>query len=247
MKRQSRQLPLYLSAPHPCSYLGDRQSSTLFADPHGPMDMRTYSELLRFGFRRSGRLVYAPRCEFCSQCVSVRVPVAEFAPARGQRRVAAANADITLRERKPVFDPAHFALYQRYTQQRHRDGEMAKATPDEFLSFLSAKWSKTRFIELRLEDRLVGVAVTDVADDGLSAVYTFFDPDLSKRSLGTLAILRQIELARAMELPYLYLGYWIADSPKMAYKIRFRPIERWLDGQWRRTDAVPETATAARR
>lgn len=235
MKRQPRQLPLYLSAPHPCSYLDDQQSSTLFADPNGPMDMRTYSELLQFGFRRSGRLVYAPRCEFCRQCISVRVPVADFAPTRSQRRVSAANRDITLKARRPEFDPEHFALYQRYTRARHRDGDMADATPEEYMGFLNAEWSDTRFVELLSEDRLVGVAVTDIAIDGLSAVYTFFDPDLSRRSLGTFAILRQIDMARTLNLDFLYLGYWIADSPKMAYKIRFSPIERWVDGRWRRT------------
>lgn len=239
MKRQPRQLPLYLSAPHPCSYLEDRQASTLFADPNGPMDMATYGELLRFGFRRSGRMVYAPRCEFCSQCVSVRVPVVEFSPNRSQRRVAAANADIEIRVKGPAFNPAQFALYQRYTQARHHDGDMAQASPDEYMGFLDAPWSNTRFVELTMNQTLVGVAVTDITEDGLSAVYTYFEPDLAKRSLGTLAILRQIELARSMGLPYLYLGYWIADSPKMAYKARFRPIERWHDGRWQR--GIPES------
>jgi arginine-tRNA-protein transferase len=235
MKPQPRQIPLYLSAPHPCSYLDGQQANTLFADPEGPMDMPTYSELLRFGFRRSGRMVYAPRCEFCSQCVSVRIPVADFAPTRSQRRVAAANTEVEIVSKAAIYDPRHFALYQRYTRARHCDGEMADASPQEYLGFLRASWSDTRFVELLLDDRLVGVAVTDVAEDGLSAVYTFFEPELPKRSLGTLAILRQIELAQSMEIPYLYLGYWIADSPKMAYKTRFRPIERWIDGQWRRT------------
>jgi arginine-tRNA-protein transferase len=103
------------------------------------------------------------------------------------------------------------------------------------MGFLSAEWSDTRFVELLLDDRLVGVAVTDIAANGLSAVYTFFDPDLSRRSLGTFAILRQIDMARALNLEFLYLGYWIADSPKMAYKIRFSPIELWIQGRWTRT------------
>lgn len=232
MKNQRRQLPLYLSAPHRCSYLADRQSSTLFADPHGPMDMATYSELLRYGFRRSGRLVYAPRCEFCHQCVSVRIPVRDFAPRRSQRRIARDNADVSLHVVDPDFDPAHYALYQRYTRARHTDGDMANASPEEYLGFLKARWATTRFLELRLGDRLVAVAVTDYADDGLSAVYTFFEPDLDQRSLGTLAILRQIRLANELGLPYLYLGYWIKDSPKMAYKVRFRPIQLWRAGRW---------------
>lgn len=241
MKRQPRQIPLYLSAPHPCSYLEDQQASTLFADPNGPMDMATYSELLRFGFRRSGRMVYAPRCDFCSQCVSVRIPVAEFVPSRSHRRVAAINADIDVRVGEASFSPAQYALYQRYTQARHRDGDMANATPEDYMSFLDASWSNTRFIELTRNQELVAVAVTDIAEDGLSAVYTSFEPELSKRSLGTLAILRQIELARSMKLPYLYLGYWIAKSPKMAYKTRFHPIEQWLDGRWQRRPTEQRT------
>jgi arginine-tRNA-protein transferase len=234
MKRQGRHLPLYLSAPHRCSYLEDRQSSTLFADPDGPMDMATYSELLHFGFRRSGRMVYAPRCEFCQQCVSVRIPVADFTPRRNQRRIARANSDVDLKVLPAALRPEHYELYQRYTRERHADGDMAQAGTDDYMGFLSSAWSDTRFIEMRLPDRLLGVAVTDIATDGLSAVYTFFDPALQKRSPGTLAILRQIEMARELGLPYVYLGYWIADSPKMAYKLAFRPIELWRAGQWQR-------------
>ena len=234
MKHSGRQLALYLSAPHQCSYLPERQSNTLFADPEAGMDMASYSEMLRFGFRRSGRIVYSPHCEFCKQCVSVRVPVAAFAPRRNQRRVAKLNTDIEMRERQPEFDPEHFNLYRRYTQARHEDGDMAGASPEEYLSFLSAPWCNTVFLEFRLKQRLVGVAVTDIVENGLSAVYTFFDPDFSARSPGTLAILRQIDLARTLGLEHLYLGYWIRDSRKMAYKINFRPIELWRAGRWER-------------
>jgi len=237
MKQRLRQLPLYLSAPHSCSYLPDRMSSTLFVDPDEPMDMESYGELLQYGFRRSGRIVYSPRCENCQQCVSVRVPVNEFRPRRSQRRILRANQDLRLVERPPRFDEEEFALYQRYTRARHEDGEMADATPESYLSFLSADWCDTRFLTYRLGQRLAAVAVTDHTDVGLSAVYTFFDPDLSSRSLGTAAILFQIERARALGLTYLYLGYWIRDSRKMAYKIDYRPIELWQDGQWRRLAA----------
>ena len=232
----NRQLPLYLSAPHECSYLPGRQSSTLFADPQGPMDMATYSELLHYGFRRSGRMVYAPRCETCSQCVSVRIPVAEFVARRGQRRVLRRNADIEMRERPARFDPQHYELYRRYTAARHNDGEMANASAEEYLQFLHAPWCDTLFYEFLLDGRLAAVAVTDLPSDGLSAVYTFFDPDLGARSLGTYAILRQIHQAHRLGLPYLYLGYWIADSPKMAYKTDFRPIELWRGGRWERLE-----------
>lgn len=234
MTRNNRQIPLYLSAPHACSYLRDRLSNTLFADPDQAMDMHTYSELIRYGFRRSGRLVYAPRCEGCGQCVSLRVPVAEFAARRIHRRTARANSDIVVRPAPARSDPAHYALYRKYTASRHADGEMASASPAQYLDFLRADWSDTEFLELRLGDRLAAVAVTDRVADGLSAVYTFFDPGLADRSLGTLAILRQIDRARTLGLPFLYLGYWIRDSHKMAYKAAFRPCELWLNGRWQR-------------
>ncbi|MCW9078770.1 MAG: arginyltransferase [Gammaproteobacteria bacterium] len=234
--KANRHLPLYLSAPHDCSYLPDRQSSTLFADPEQAMDMATYSELLHYGFRRSGKMVYTPRCENCRECVSVRVPVADFSPRRSQRRVLQANADIEMREHPAAFNPQHYALYQRYTAARHEDGDMADASSEDYLGFLCAPWCDTRFFEFHIGGRLVAVAVTDMPADGLSAVYTFFDPELAPRSLGTFAILRQIAHAQALGLPYLYLGYWIRDSRKMAYKVNFRPIELWREGQWRRLE-----------
>jgi len=232
--KANRHLPLYLSAPHSCSYLPDRLSSTLFADPEQAMNMATYSELLHYGFRRSGRMVYTPRCEDCSQCISVRVPVDDFQPRRAQRRILQASADIEMREHPAHFNPRHYALYQRYTAARHEDGDMANASPEDYLGFLRADWCESCFFEFHLDGQLVAVAVTDLPADGLSAVYTFFEPELSSRSLGTLAILRQIAHTRSMGLPYLYLGYWIRDSRKMAYKTDFRPIELWHGGRWQR-------------
>jgi arginine-tRNA-protein transferase len=234
----NRRLPLYLSAPHACSYLPDRRSSTLFADPAEAMDMSTYSELLRFGFRRSGRIVYAPRCQTCRQCMSLRIPVAQFSPRRNQRRILKANRNIEIRSTPARFDKAHFTLYQRYTQARHQDGEMANATPDEYMDFLHSAWCDTVFVEFLIDGQLVAVAVTDRPADGLSAVYTFFEPALAARSLGTFAILSQIEMAAAEQRPYLYLGYWIHDSRKMAYKADFRPLEAWFEGRWQRFDVA---------
>ena len=234
MRNTGSNIPLYLSAPHPCNYLPGQTSSTLFVDPDAPMDMATYSELLHYGFRRSGKLVYAPRCETCSQCVSVRVPVDEFVARRTHRRVRALNTDVEVREHPAGFNPRHYALYQRYTRARHRDGGMADASTADYLGFLLAPWCNTKLLEFFVGDQLVAVAVTDLPSDGMSAVYTFFEPGMSARSLGTYAILEQIERTRAAGLPYLYLGYWIRDSRKMTYKSGFRPIELWRDGRWRR-------------
>lgn len=218
-------------------------SNTLFTDPEQPMHMRVYGELLGYGFRRSGRMVYAPRCEHCQQCISVRIPVSEFSLRRNQKRVVRRNRDIETRERSTGFDDEHYSLYQAYTAARHEDGEMASASPAEYLGFLFADWCNTSFLEFRLDGRLVATAVTDVLDDALSAVYTYFDPALGERSLGTLAILAQIEWARLLNLPHLYLGYWIRDCRKMAYKAGYRPMEAWLDGRWQRFapgEAPPE-------
>ncbi|MDJ0740469.1 MAG: arginyltransferase [Gammaproteobacteria bacterium] len=243
MKSASRRLPLYLSAPHACSYLPGRQSSTLFTDPESPIDRGVYAELLQYGFRRSGRMVYAPRCEHCAQCMSVRIPVAEFAPRRGHRRVRRCNADLQFAQRPAAYDDEHYALYRRYTAARHEDGDMASATPAEYLGFLRADWCDTVFLECRLGERLIACAVTDRLDASLSAIYTYFEPDLTARSLGTLAILKQIDWARATGLDHVYLGYWVRDCRKMAYKARFRPLELWQDGRWQRFgpgDPLPE-------
>jgi arginine-tRNA-protein transferase len=247
MTRPRDRLPLYLSAPHPCSYLPGQRSLTLFTDPGAHMDMATYTQLLAHGFRRSGHLVYAPKCESCRQCVSVRIPVHDFRPKRTHRRILRANADLDIRPRPARFDAEHYALYRHYTQARHGDGEMARASPSEYMDFLRCGWCDTEFVEFRLDDRLVAVAVTDRPLDGLSAVYTFFDPSLAARSLGTFAILRQVERCRSLGLDFLYLGYWIRDSRKMAYKGRFRPLQCWLDGEWRTlgpTDPLPDTTVS---
>ncbi len=234
MNRQAGQLALYLSAPHACNYLDGQDAQSLFVDPQAPMSARLYDHLLQQGFRRSGRLVYRPRCPACSQCRSARVPVAAFQPRRRHRRVLRGNRDLRLVAVPPVFDDAHFALYQRYTRARHAGGGMAESTAQEYIDFLTTDWCDTEFLEIREDQRLLGVAVTDRLDSGLSAVYTFFDPDCPQRSLGTWAILAQIEHARTLGLPWVYLGYWIRDCGKMRYKTDFRPIELYDGRRWRR-------------
>lgn len=232
-----RQLSLYLTGEHPCSYLDGLNARTLFVDPLATMDTSTYQSLMDHGFRRSGDHVYRPACRDCTRCIPVRIPVKDFSPNRSQRRNWARNApDLRLVERPAAFDPDHFALYLRYLDSRHPDGSMADdRSAVSYQRFLVAPWGgETCFLEMRLDNRLVGVAVTDLLVHGLSAVYTFFDPDLSDRAPGTFAVLSQIEIAKRMGHPYLYLGYWIERSPKMAYKTRFRPIEAWNGHRWQR-------------
>lgn len=231
---QGHPIALYLTGEHECSYLPDRSARTMFVDPLARINSPTYQSLLEQGFRRSGSHIYRPACRHCRACISLRIPVYAFAADRSQRRNFRTNAaEVRVQDRPPTFDPEHFDLYRRYLLARHPDGAMAEGTADNYRDFLIDPWGgDTRLLEFRLGDRLMAVAVTDVTPGGLSAVYTFFDPALSARSPGTFAILCQIQVARGLGLPYLYLGYWIEDCRKMNYKTRFRPLEAWNGCYW---------------
>ncbi|MFC4728058.1 arginyltransferase [Coralloluteibacterium thermophilus] len=231
---------LYLTGTHPCGYFDDREARDLVLDPADPRLPRAYPSALAQGYRRSGAHVYRPHCRQCRACVPVRVPVAAFAPDRAQRRCLARNADIAMTDCAPGHTGERFALYERYLAARHAGGGMDAPAPEDFDGFLAGTWSPTRFYEFRLDGRLVAVAVTDVARDALSAVYTFFEPTLAARGLGTLAILRQILHARGTGRGHLYLGFWIAGHPKMDYKRRYRPLEALIDGTWRALDPGKE-------
>lgn len=225
-------LDLFLSAPHPCSYLPGHSTVNLVADPRVKVTTTLYSALVEQGFRRSGEFTYRPRCPGCEACVSIRLPVARFRPNRAQRRVLKRNPGVHLVARQPVFEPYHFDLYRRYLSARHSGGGMDNPDPEDYLRFLTASAIDTVFYEMRSDDQLLGVAVVDRLKNGLSAVYTFFEPEAAQRSPGTLAILLQVQQARKLGLDYLYLGYWIADSEKMHYKACYRPSEAFVDGQW---------------
>lgn len=232
---------LYLSMPHACSYLPGRSSTIMFVDPQSRIDDALYGDFVQHGFRRSGELVYRPYCRECSACVPVRVPVNEFKLNRAQKRVWRRNQDIVVEARPPQFDPEHFALYRRYQAARHPGSSMDDPDPERYLNFFFSRQVKTRFYELRLPPasgagagRLLGVAVVDVLRDALSAMYTFFEPDLRARGLGVYAILWQIAEARRLGLSWLYLGYWIEECHKMAYKIHYRPLEALDKGKWSR-------------
>jgi len=229
-------LALYLTGEHPCSYLGGPRARTLFIDPAARMDSLIYQTLIDQGFRRSGAHVYRPACRNCAACIPVRVPVEQFRRDRSQRRNWERNApELTLIDTPARFDPSHFALYRHYVQSRHPDGSMSEdASEESYRRFLCDPWGgDTRFLELRDHNRLVAVAVTDVLETSLSAVYTFFDPAAAYRGPGTFAVLTQVETARKLGLPYLYLGYWIGECRKMSYKDAFRPIEAWDGRHWR--------------
>jgi len=230
-------LSFYATPPHACSYIEGRDAVTLFADPRFPKSNALYAALSERGFRRSGEHLYQPHCPECNACVPIRVPVAEFMPRRQQRRNWRQNRDLNVEIKRPVFESAHFELYRRYIAARHPGGGMDNPTPDNYMNFLTASWSDTRFIEFREQDRLLAVAVTDRMPNALSAVYTFFDPDSSHRSPGRYAILYQIELARQTGRDWLYLGYWIESCRKMSYKTEYQPLEYYRGGEWRRDPA----------
>ncbi len=226
------ELYFYLSPPHPCSYLSEREQTTVLADPQFPMSMEIFNSLSEVGFRRSGGIVYTPRCKTCDACLPVRIPVNEFSPNRSQRRNLKQNRDLHVSIEAAVIRDEHFELYNRYIRQRHGDGEMATDDPERFAEFFLSKWCDSRFIEFRLGEKLIAVAVIDLLQSGWSAVYTFFDPDHSKRGLGTFAVLWMLEQCRQLGYPQLYMGYLIHDSQKMSYKANFKPYEIFRDGIW---------------
>lgn len=232
------EIKIYRTGFHTCGYWPDRFSRDLLIDPREPRLRDVYPASLAWGFRRSGDMVYRPDCVTCNDCKAVRIPVARFVPDRAQQRCLKHNTDVQVRIVAAERTDEQFALYHRYLQARHKDGGMDDHVEVDFDRFMVSEFADTRFVEMRLADgadkgRLVGVAVTDVFEDGLSAVYTFYDPEARHRSLGTFGILEQIAWAQRDGLPYLYLGYWIKGHPKMDYKRRFHPLEVIDRGTWR--------------
>jgi arginine-tRNA-protein transferase len=229
-------LQFYLTAPYPCSYLPDRMARSQVAAPGSLVDTLVYSELARLGFRRSGQHVYRPRCDNCSACTPVRVPVAAFNPNRSQRRCLRRNLDVSMRLRPLVFEEAHYRLYRRYQQARHAGGGMDQDDREQYQSFLLQSRVDSALLEFTLDGEMIMVSLVDRLLDGLSAVYTFFEPERAPRSLGVFGILSQIRLAREMGLPHVYLGYWIEGCRKMAYKQAYQPLEGLQEGRWRPLD-----------
>ena len=224
---------LFQTVEHACGYWPDRVARDLIVDPTDPQLPSVFARALSMGFRRSGGHVYRPYCGGCRACISVRLPVASFQPSRSQRRCLARNADLTVGVAPARRTDENFALYRRYIDTRHVGGGMDDPAPENFDAFLACAWSPTDFMEFRLDGELVGIAVTDVVPDALSAVYTFFAPEHAHRSLGSYAILRQVQRARDERRSHVYLGFWLDGHPKMAYKRGYGPLE-FLDGaHWR--------------
>ncbi len=228
----------YVTAPQPCPYLEGRMERKLFTALQGEYAEKLSNSLSKQGFRRSQNVLYRPSCAECSACFSARIRVSDFKTSKSQRRVLKKNAGLKRKAMSPWATEEQYALFRRYLEHRHADGGMADMDIFEFAAMVEETPIKSRIIEYCHGDddatagELAAVCLTDVFDDGLSMVYSFFEPDLTKNSLGTYLILDHIEIARAANLPFVYLGYWVPGSPKMAYKAKFSALEIYSNSEW---------------
>lgn len=225
-------LQLYLTAPYPCSYLPDRLARSQVATPSFLITTPVYSELVQRGFRRSGTFTYRPRCDDCRACIPVRVEVNAFAPRRTHRRARLHHSGLQASLHGLKDSEEYFSLYQRYQAARHYESGMENDSREQYRNFLLQSHVDSILVEFREQDMLRMVSLIDILEDGLSSVYTFYDPDVAHSSFGTYNVLWQVDLCRALQLDYLYLGYWIKESAKMAYKADFRPMQGLIQGEW---------------
>lgn len=231
-KLTTNTIKLFRTGDHHCSYLPDRQSRTLFLDPELNFGLNLYEELTQSGFRRSGKHLYRPDCENCQSCISARIPVDLFQLSRRFKRVLKRNEALRVEIAPSKYRDEDYRLFERYIEHRHDDGDMYPASKDSYQDFLAIEKPFAFHLRYFLDDQLVGVAVTDQLNTGLSAIYTFFEPELTKSSLGVYSILRQISICKELKLPYLYLGYWVPGCQKMLYKTQYKPTELLIDGCW---------------
>ncbi len=225
-------LHFYLTAPYPCSYLPDLKARSQVATPSYLIDTALYSQLIKHGFRRSSSHIYRPRCDTCCACVQMRVIAGQFKANRSQRRAWTQHRQLDATLHTLQDKPEYYALYQRYQRARHMGGGMDDDDHDTYQTFLLQSHLDTLLVEFRDEGILRMVSVIDLLADGLSSVYTFYEPDLPRARFGVYNVLWQIELCRKLSLKYVYLGYWIKNSRKMSYKTQYQPAEGLQNGIW---------------
>ena len=231
-QNQDKQLKLFSTAPHPCSYLENEEASTVFIDPDADIDTHTYTYLSEKGYRRSGRFLYRPDCLNCQACISIRIPVNQYKFSRSEKRILKKNADLEVYQVSSIFNDQYYQLYADYIFIRHSDGDMYPPSKDQYQSFLNNAYGNSQYFVFQEKDEPKAVAVVDALDNAYSAVYTFYSPFEPQRSFGSLAVLWQIQRAKQLGLEYVYLGYWVKNCQKMNYKTRFRPAEVYINNRW---------------
>ena len=235
----------YLTVPSPCPYLPDRLEQKIFTELKENHALELNNSLSKIGFRRSQKVAYKPACEDCDACLSVRISVNQFKPTRSMRRVWRNNEDLEATDYPPTATKEQFALLSHYLDRRHVEGGMAGMGREDYSTMVEETSVATRVMEFRQQTEqgerapLIGACLTDMLDDGLSMIYSYYDPEMPNRSLGTQMILHHIDWAQRLNLPYVYLGYWIAQSDKMSYKARFQPLEKYEDDAWSRFGPTP--------
>ncbi len=228
-----QKIQFYVTAPYSCGYLSNKLAQSLIATPQHLVDGHQYSALIQQGFRRSGKFVYRPHCENCNACIPVRLPVADFQASRSQKRAFKNHQTLNASVSSLAFDEAHFDLYKSYQLARH-EGNEKEETVEQYRNFLVQSNVNSLSISFTLNGVLKIVSVVDLVEDGVSAVYTFYDCTDTKASYGTYSIMWLIDWCKHLKLPYLYLGYWIKNSKKMAYKENFIPQEALIDCEWQK-------------
>lgn len=226
-------IPLFLTELQPCSYLDNKNSQSAFIHPSFSMNTPLYSQLIERGYRRSGNEVYTPHCPTCSECIPTRLVAEQFSATKNQKRCIKKNLATHVSVKPAIFEQAHYDIYMRYQIHRHLDGGMANSSKEDYMNFLSSRWCNTLFVEFSINNEIAAVAIVDLLDNALSAVYTFFEPKFSQYSLGTYAVLWQIQHAKQMNLEFVYMGFWIKNCKKMTYKTQYQPIQAYRQNEWK--------------